>query len=97
MDGKKGEPMNDLIRRKDVLKIIKDRTYDLHSPIQQRLMLNAIKNIPTAEPKVGEWINDTNYSGWTCTNCDYHDGNATDNYCPNCGAKMERSDNGDTN
>lgn len=40
--------------------------------------------------KEGEWINDTNYSGWTCTNCGYHDGNAVDNYCPNCGAKMER-------
>lgn len=42
------------------------------------------------EPKVGKWINDIRYSGWTCTHCNYHDGNRTDNYCPNCGAKMER-------
>lgn len=40
------------------------------------------------ERKEGKWINDTNYSGWTCTNCGYHDGCAVYNYCPNCGARM---------
>ena len=40
------------------------------------------------ERKEGKWIKDTRYSGWTCTHCNYHDGNRTDNYCPNCGAKM---------
>ena len=49
-----------------------------------------ISNLPTVEErKEGEWINDTRYSGWTCTHCNYHDGNRTDNYCPNCGAKMK--------
>ncbi len=36
----------------------------------------------------GEWVNDIRYSGWTCTHCNYHDGNKTDKYCPNCGARM---------
>ena len=49
-----------------------------------------ISNLPTAEErKEGEWLNDINYSGWTCTNCGYHDGNAVYKYCPNCGARMK--------
>lgn len=40
----------------------------------------------------GEWINDTRYSGWTCTHCNYHDGNKTDNFCSNCGARMFAKD-----
>ena len=52
-----------------------------------------ISNLPTVEErKEGEWINDTRYSGWTCTHCNYHDGNRTDNYCPNCGAKQRPLD-----
>lgn len=53
-------------------------------------ILRAINNAPTVEERnEGHWINDTNYSGWTCTNCGYHYGNAVDNYCPNCGARMK--------
>ena len=49
-----------------------------------------ISNLPAVEErKEGRWINDTRYSGWTCTHCNYHDGNRTDNYCPNCGAYMK--------
>lgn len=50
---------------------------------------NIVDELPTIEErKESEWINDTRYSGWTCKHCNYHDGNATDKYCPNCGAKM---------
>lgn len=48
----------------------------------------AIMNLPSAEPKRGQWINDINYIGWTCSNCQYHDGKLTDRYCPSCGARM---------
>ena len=51
-------------------------------------MLESAQSVPTE--RTGEWINDTRYSGWTCTHCNYHDGNKTDNFCPNCGAKMLR-------
>ena len=64
-----------------------------HYVIEEELYIfyNRLSNIPAADVKPvvrGEWMNDTRYSGWTCSNCDYHDGNATDNYCPNCGADM---------
>lgn len=52
-------------------------------------ILNAIADCEDKSRPQGEWINDTRYSGWTCTNCNYHDGNRVDNYCPNCGAKMK--------
>lgn len=35
------------------------------------------------------------YDTWYCSNCDYRvdeDNEPTWNYCPNCGAKMERSE-----
>ena len=41
------------------------------------------------ERKEGKWINNINYSGWTCTNCGYHDDCAVYNFCPNCGARMK--------
>ena len=52
--------MSDLIRRKDVLKLVRDRTYDLSNDTQRELMLNAVNNIPSAEPerKTGEWIDE---------------------------------------
>lgn len=43
------------------------------------------------EPNFGKWINDTHYPGWTCSKCNYHDGNKTDRYCPSCGTRMERN------
>lgn len=38
----------------------------------------------------GHWINDTSYAGWTCSECGDHEGNKTDKYCHNCGAKMDK-------
>ena len=56
--------------------------------------INQIDAVPPTEPKrlQGKWINDIRYPGWTCTHCNYHDGNRTDNYCPNCGASMKGAD-----
>ena len=48
--------------------------------------------IPAAdvEPvRHGHWINDIGYAGWTCSECGDHEGNKTDKYCHNCGAKMD--------
>lgn len=54
-----------------------------------------LRDIPIIEErKEGKWVNDIRYYGWTCTHCNYHDGNRTDKYCPNCGAKMEEESNG---
>ena len=57
-----------------------------------------LKKAPTIEAKSvvhGHWIskNDHGYEWiFVCSNCDYIDGypfNDRDNYCPNCGAKMD--------
>ena len=55
-------------------------------------MLELIDKEPSAdvEPvRHGHWINDIGYAGWTCSECGDHEGNKTDKYCPNCGAKMD--------
>ena len=87
--------MTDLISKEEAIKAVRkvcekyDGVNDTYHP-HIDFIEEALHNLSSIE-KVGEWINDTNYSGWTCTNCNYHDGNATDNYCPNCGARMKRS------
>ena len=52
-----------------------------------------IDNAPTidAEPvKHGKWIEGELYI--KCSECGYPVGHLSDNFCPNCGAKMERSE-----
>ena len=54
-------------------------------------LLKRIKAIPSAEPKVGYWINvDATHS--KCNKCwavfEIVSQNGEVNYCPNCGAKM---------
>lgn len=60
---------------------------------------NTIKNMPAADVAQvvhGRWIS-KNHHGYewvfVCSNCDYIDGypfNDRSNYCPNCGAKMDK-------
>ncbi len=57
-----------------------------------------IKDLPTVEPKTGEWVkitvNDT-FEEVKCSACGvveyFNKGWKKYNYCPNCGAEMERS------
>lgn len=55
----------------------------------------------TELPKTGRWISSTfnvnrseYFWNWECSECGWeiYDRNAMTNYCPSCGAKMERSD-----
>lgn len=102
--------MSDLIRREDVIEVLKllmdegdpyDEGYNLGL---NTAILEVKKHIPSAE-KTGHWIG-TEYDGYAdghpvydvyeCSECgmEYdvtYDGEITHNYCPNCGAKMERS------
>lgn len=54
----------------------------------------AIKTAPTieAEPvRRGKWEREDEYGDlWVCNQCGFA-GEYKDNYCPNCGARMERS------
>ncbi len=85
----KGESMSDLIRRDDaIIAVCLSTTRDSAT--------DAIKELPTAEPKVGKWIDHSDEGYVECPFC----GSLTtceDNidelhYCFNCGAKMERSE-----
>lgn len=61
------------------------------------LVDNLADNMPTIEPKKGKWTDHTciNWHGYHCSVCDYETQRAT-NYCPNCGARMERSEDAET-
>ena len=84
----------ELISKDEAIVMLEDmegrRDEDGYIRVYKCDVIDNLRSLPTVEErKEGEWINDTNYSGWTCTNCGYHDGNAVYNYCPNCGAKMK--------
>lgn len=50
-----------------------------------------IENAPTVESDIikhGRWIQGELYI--KCSECGYPAGHLSDNYCPNCGAKMDK-------
>ena len=58
--------------------------------------LTLLANAPTIEPKQGEWIEEIYLNGHTygtCSNCLHV--RIQDNYCPNCGAKMNKGTDND--
>jgi hypothetical protein len=95
----KGEAMDDLISRQAAIDALEDAGMTNYLATGEFYgIVNAttvIKNMPTAEPRRGEWLD--RYGDMECSccgfSCDdpYYLGEA--NYCPNCGAKMmEESD-----
>ena len=56
---------------------------------EQEDLIEVIKAIPSAEPKTGHWIDDTDKRAWKCSECGwwYRDWKRH-NFCPYCGAKM---------
>ncbi len=95
-------PCGDAISRKDTCTAIikrlgiKDETFLLQA---ERVIYQQILAMPsvTPQPKTGEWIKsrdcyDTNH--FTCPFCGHdiatkYNGTWEDNYCSNCGAKLE--------
>lgn len=59
--------------------------------IAKTLLDSVLEDMPTAEPRTGEWLDDCGGMACSCCgfSCDdpYYLGEA--NYCPNCGARME--------
>ena len=92
--------MIDLISRQAAIETI-DKYFD-DLPIQGYYdMLKLIRNLPTIEPKRGRWVNDKGL--YRCTACnnlltvagwDIPEKQIYKSFkfCPNCGAKMERSE-----
>lgn len=98
--------MSEFIKRDDVFEALgitdKSTKYGGDHSGYNTLMLyeikGAIDSIPTAEPKVGEWIeNETTYADnarqtCECSVCGKRSPRPLGDYCRWCGAKMERSE-----
>ena len=78
----------DTISRQDALAEFRDGrdVYDIMESIEQ---------LPSAEPKTGEWLWDSGDGEYFCSECKTTQGNSTTeiisgewNFCPNCGARM---------
>ena len=93
--------MSDYIKRDDVIDLLEqvinaEEFFDTdNAKAQSDLALwfeERILGLPKAdavEIRHGHWINDISYAGWTCSECGDHEGNKTDKYCHNCGARMD--------
>ena len=97
----KGEPMSDLISREDLKRRMYHEAFETDSDLQKwdsgcwiryKLFENVIDTIPSVEI-VASWmkVQELLWHGYKCTNC-FYDVNKKSNYCPNCGAKMKRSE-----
>ena len=98
--------MNDLISRRAAIKAIDDlpNCYNGYSDTYDKAyIIGVLEELPSVEPKRGKWYDwsFTAFDGCTvwhraCSVCGYkRDDDNLDkdtNYCPNCGAQMERSE-----
>lgn len=88
----------DLIKREDAIKAVSepfDRKYWHYTTRSIRDTVKALKDIPSYEPKQGEWlfkeITDDYHITGLCSVC--KERRRIDNFCPNCGAHMKGADN----
>lgn len=88
--------MNDLISRQDAIGKIKDwMKFIGYSHSDRNVMectIQMLEELPSAlqEQKTGRWIN--GLIGWNCSECTLGTNQNWFNYCPNCGARMEREE-----
>ena len=87
-----------------IFKVYADNPHSMTTDFEGTLIdaINAIKGIPTIEPKQGEWIFKTVFPNdksefpmgyLVCSVCGSHHHNSTPcNYCDNCGARMKGAD-----
>ena len=93
---RKEQTMSDLIKRSDVIKIVRHISMEfVDADTRQKL----IEEIPSADRLQGEWIFKTVFPNdksefpmgyLVCSVCGSHHSNSTPcNYCDNCGARMK--------
>ena len=92
--------MNDLISRRAAIKAIDDlpNCYNGYSDTYDKAyIIGVLEELPTIDVpdrKFGEWMAEPN-CWYRCSNCGQHypsiRGYMDYKYCPNCGARMERS------
>ena len=89
--------MQDLIERSDAIKMVRHISMELVDADTRQKLIEAI---PAVEPKHGIWVRayrnfDQTYHNY-CSICKEWNGldiegwNWRPNFCPNCGAKMEK-------
>lgn len=82
--------MEDLIWKKDALEVASKECREWRG-IFERIEM-ALKNIPAVEPKQGTWlfkeITDDYHVTGQCSVC--KERRRIDNFCPNCGADMQK-------
>ena len=95
--------MNDLISRRAAIQAIDDlpNCYNGYSDTYDKAyIIGAIEELPSAEQRRGKWIYKTQnvkggkgqtYGKWQCSCCKKKEPRRRD-YCPNCGARMEGSE-----
>lgn len=100
--------MSDLISRQAAIDALGEKPlawlegeYELGLQQQWEADVDAIKAVPSAQPKTGKWIvtykfEDCYYA--KCNKCKvtqvFYYNKALTNYCPNCGAKMDEVEDG---
>ena len=95
--------MSDLISRRAAIKAIDDlpNCYNGYSDAYDKAyIIGVLEEVPTIEPKRGKWLLHEYPDGYYHTECSecgkVYSENVyflrKPNYCPNCGAKMERSE-----
>ena len=93
---------DDLVKRSDAMQVaLWFSTSELK--YSRQFVKRRVMEIPTAEPKCGEWIETS--EGTMCSNChkfpyddgEYHIANWYSDFCPQCGAMMKGADDGADN
>ena len=95
--------MSDLIKRQDAIEACRSVANNINSPTDQQIgaeyCLDLIKEIPPVEleRKTGKWIVTSEFEDccyYKCNQCKvsqvFYYKKLPTNFCPNCGAKMER-------
>lgn len=85
--------MNDLISRRAAIKAIDDlpNCYNGYSDTYDKAyIIGTLEEVPSVEPKKGKWIYHDPLDVFECSVCGRQMVRNIFNYCPWCGAKMER-------
>lgn len=88
----------DLISRQAVLDMAFDMSEIDGEHFEDKYMVVEVDNIrqlPSVNPtKTGYWIHDGSHwkNRWICSKCGYKLIDVQSNFCPNCGARMERAE-----
>lgn len=94
----KGKSMNDLIYRQHAINALENTDCELSNDAWNELT-NAIRHVPSAEPKKGRWVDIVEMDsggypfkvGVCCSVCGFET-LSEDFYCSHCGAKMEMTE-----